>query len=487
MVVDADLLIRLASPDVHERYAACDAASRSRDPDPVLLSAMVERLADVGEIENRDIDYTTYTAVADRAHDVLTAWGSKAQPVLPQLLAMMEGGPPFASALAAAIAARLDPDAVLPRLAARIPGHPQAPAMVRAYAGGIQPANPAHAGHLRMLAAYLGDTVRGVAYAAYSGLDALLGSGRPHPGVVDALRTLEGVPALVGELERRGMTVDYFVGVWCLGVLVGHAEAAEALARIALAKGHDDAADGLVRVGPLLSEAALARVIARIGAPPRPPSGLVRALEAYGARATAAVPALLALLESPPAGEADPVRTAAAASLAAIAPDDAHVRERLVALFVDGDDQQAELAVQVLGGANIPRALVPDLVARLADPDRRMRGLRALTVLGVDAAPALPALPALLARSAPWRQVMAAAKLIEAIGAPALPVLPAVLDLLGTPHQFWALVAIAGIGPAARDGAEVLLEVLRAETVDRREAPGDIDRTLRVLRGLPTL
>ncbi len=192
---------------------------------------------------------------------------------------------------------------------------------------------------------------------------------------------------------------------------------------------------------------------------------IVRALPSIGADPAAAIPRLQQLLHE----KSRELRVSATAALGDYGEQAAPAAADLARLLADDDllvQRDAAAALSRLG----PQAAsaVPQLIAALRDDDGAVtiEAAQALTAIGQ---PAVPPLIALL-KDPQYRNLAAA--VLGDIGPDAVDAVPAILAMLDAPDKETrraALLALAGIGPAAQPvAAEQLVQILRDPESDVR-------------------
>lgn len=124
------------------------------------------------------------------------------------------------------------------------------------------------------------------------------------------------------------------------------------------------------------------------------------------------------------------------------------------------DKGTRERAIEALGA--IGRPAVPGLVELLRDPNKDSRRNAALTLarIGPAAAEAVPDLLKMLADKDFDGTAQSAAAALARIGGPAVPGLIEIARDREAAGRGWAMVALGGVGPAAKDAVPVLTAVL---------------------------
>ncbi len=185
---------------------------------------------------------------------------------------------------------------------------------------------------------------------------------------------------------------------------------------------------------------------------------IIRALPSIGANPAIAIPQLQQLLQ----GKSRELRLSAVAALGEYGEQAAPAAAGLARLLADDDLLVQRDAAAALGKLG-PQAAsaVPQLIAALRDGAGAVtiEAAQALTSIGQ---PAVQPLTGLL-QNPDYRNLAAA--VLGDIGPPAVDAVPAILEMLDAPDtetRRAALLALAGIGPAARPAAaERLVQLLR--------------------------
>lgn len=437
------------------------------------------------------------SVTGEHAAAALTRWGEAARAAVPRLLALVGDARLGRSARlrAGRVAIALSEGALPAVLAFASTGSPE---VLDAFIDQGRAGPDAYLVVLRQLLS----TDVAVVKAAVGALRSALKKGAAE--LAAAVRAwLAETPDAVRRLEEARMSAD--LTAEALACLVEVTAAADALARLVVRSG-PDRLDGYRELYPrvsLLSQPAvdaLVEVLLRVERKDK--VHLAHSMIGkIGRRAAGAAPALVAIVGRDPTYEErrtgsdrapfEKRRRDAADALAQVVPGGRPYRTELLRILVDSDDLGAELAANVIDPKSVPvEEWLPEVRRGLGNRDghgeTRRRAARALTQFGKEAVAALPELLGAMGVSNTHEQLEPMYLAIEKMGSSAVPALPELFRALDQGPDPRVLAAIAGIGPAARAEAEIVLEVLRAEQLAKiKPQLEDIDRTLAAIRRAP--